>query len=178
MVLALAGRRIDASESPRLAFPLGNIEKVRNRVRELFAEHSVEMLICSAACGADLIALEVATDLHLEYRVVLPFIQSRFRELSVVDRPGNWGPVFDRILKLAEAHGALAILNLEEGDEAYARTNMVIVTQALNLAAERHAPVGAALVWEGTPNGRTDATASLGNFARQRGLDVLEVSTL
>lgn len=178
MVLALAGRRIDASESTRTAFPLENVEKVRNRVRGLFAQRSVHVLICSAACGADLIALEVATDLDLKCRIVLPFIQGRFRELSVVDRPGNWGPVFDRIIKSAEARGNLITLNLDEGDEAYSQTNIVIVTEALNLAAELHDPVGAALVWEGTAKGGADGTASLGNFARERGLEVFEVSTL
>jgi hypothetical protein len=178
MVLALAGRRIDASESSRLAFPLGNVEKVRNRVRGLFAERSVRVLTCSAACGADLIALEVAMELSIECRIVLPFIPSRFRELSVVDRPGNWGPVFDRIIRSAKAHGDLVVLNLDEGDDPYTRTNMVIVAEALNLTEGPGDPVGAALVWEGTASGKTDGTASLGNFARERGLEILEVSTL
>jgi hypothetical protein len=176
MILALAGRRIDATESPRFAFPLGNVEKVRNRIRGLFTERAVRVLICSAACGADLIALEIAIDLHLECRIIIPFIPSRFRELSVIDRPGNWGPVFDRII--GSAHIDLVTLNLNEGDEAYTQTNMVIVTEAMNLAAQLHAVVGAALVWEGTANGKTDGTASLGNFAHERGIDVLEVSTL
>ena len=50
----------------------------------------MSVLVCSAACGADLIALQAAGRVSLRRRIVLPFEPSRFRDSSVVDRPGDW----------------------------------------------------------------------------------------
>src|SRR3954454_21697157 len=97
-VVALAGRRMDApgTEPPR--FPLENVPVVRQRLAAMLAKESAVALGFSAACGANLIALEEAERLALRRRIVLPFSPERFRETSVVDRPGDWGPVFDRLI--------------------------------------------------------------------------------
>jgi hypothetical protein len=97
MILALAGRRIDPPNTPRPAFPRTNIREVQNRLHRLFLEQGVGVLVCSAACGADLVALEVAEKLGLHCRIVLPFEPSLFREAFVIDRrfepdrPVVWG---------------------------------------------------------------------------------------
>src|SRR5947209_320182 len=95
MVIALAGRRIDAPNAETPRFPLENREKVGNRIRDFLAEHGATALVCSAACGADLLALEAAEELGLRRRILLPFAPDRFRATSVTDRPGEWGPLFD-----------------------------------------------------------------------------------
>ena len=102
-VMALAGRRIDAPETDPPRFPLKNVPMVRERLAALLAAEHAEALVCSAACGADLIALEEAERLGLRRRIVLPFPAKRFRETSVTDRPGEWGPLFDRLIASAEA---------------------------------------------------------------------------
>ncbi len=84
IIVALAGRRIDAPDTQKPSFPLENTEKVRRCMSELFTKHQVSTLVCSAACGADLLALEVAGDLGLRRRIVLPFERDRFREISVI----------------------------------------------------------------------------------------------
>src|SRR6476646_7796432 len=63
LTAALAGRRIDAADSEKSRFPLANVSLVRDRLRELFIKRGVDTLVCSAACGADLVALEVAEHL-------------------------------------------------------------------------------------------------------------------
>jgi hypothetical protein len=55
---------------------------------------SVRMVVASAACGSDLIALDVAGELGLERRVILPFEPNRFAETSVEDRPGEWRTLY------------------------------------------------------------------------------------
>src|ERR1700674_843044 len=98
MVFAIAGRRIDAPDSDTPRFPLRNVGLVSKRVRALLEARKPTALVSSAACGADLIALEQASELGIKYRVILPFDPDRFRITSVVDRPGDWGPVYDRLI--------------------------------------------------------------------------------
>src|SRR5258705_3908251 len=107
MVCALAGRRIDAPNAPTPRFPLANIDNVRARIRATLAETGATALISSAANGADLIALEEAGALAVRRRIVLPFERARFRQTSVVDCPGDWGGLFDRILDEVGERGDL-----------------------------------------------------------------------
>ena len=180
-VVALAGRRVDApgTEPPR--FPLENVPVVRERLAELLARERAAALVCSAACGADLLALGEAERLGLRRRVVLPFAPGRFRETSVVDRPGDWGPLYDRVVEAARRAGDLVVLEgAGEGAAAYAAANARILEEALALAGGAPVPVGAALaaiVWEGRPRGPDDATQQFAELARGRGLAVEEVLT-
>ena len=104
-VVALAGRRIDLPEAQVSRFPLENVQEVGRRICEaLYKMHAVA-LVCSAACGADLVALEQAKQLGLRRRIVLPFAPEKFRETSVVDRPGDWGPLYDQQVAATAAAG-------------------------------------------------------------------------
>ena len=71
------------------------------------AAERAAVLVCSVACGADLVALEAAERLGRRRRIVLPFAAERFRMTSVTDRPGDWGPMFDRMIAAADATDAL-----------------------------------------------------------------------
>ena len=79
MVIALAGRRIDAkgAETPR--FPEANMPRVAAEIRATLLRNKAQAVVSAAACGTDLIALEAAKALGLRRRVVLPFSRARFR---------------------------------------------------------------------------------------------------
>ncbi len=176
-VIALAGRRIDTLDTGLPRFPLENVPIVRGRVAALLTEEHTEALVCSAACGADLIALEEAERLGLRQRIVLPFSPKRFRETSVTDRPGEWGPIFDRLVDAAEAGGDLVILPSmgDDDDAAYAAANQAIIREAEILA--RATPDGipcrliAAIVWEGLARKGGDASGGLLTLALQAGFE-------
>jgi hypothetical protein len=175
-VLALAGRRIDAPDATA-RFPLARVDTVRNRIRQLLADSGTTTLVCSAACGADLVGLQAARDLGLRRRVVLPFSAEAFRETSVVDRPGDWGPIFDELIAAAREADDLVLMGDSPGDDAaYARANEKILDEALVLAGAPER-VAAALVWEGSSRGAGDATHAFGESARKRGISVIAVST-
>ncbi len=162
VVAALAGRRIDASNSKVRRFPLDMVERVRADLERLLSMEGVELLVCSAACGADLIALSAAKKAHIRYRIVLPFSPDRFKETSVTDRPGDWGQIFDEVTSGAREGDVIVLDPQENADEAYEKATQEIVRQAVGAAAP-----GAALaiaVWEGKTRQATDATAS---FLRQ-----------
>jgi hypothetical protein len=67
-VIALAGRRIDAPDAETPRFPLAAVPFVREQLDALFADRGATALVCSAACGADLVALDAATELGLRCR--------------------------------------------------------------------------------------------------------------
>ena len=177
-IYALAGRRPDPPNTETKRFPLAVRDLVAERIGELFAKHQATALVCSAACGADLIALDVAGDLNLHRRIVLPFGQKKFRKTSVTDRPGNWGQLYDRIIEEVDAAGDLVVMALTgEGGDAYRRANEAIIEQAANMAIGKVA-VRICLVWEGTPRGPDDITFQLAEAARSRGWPVDEILTI
>lgn len=177
-VAALAGRRVDAPGA-RPRFPSANLLLVRGSIQRELERLGVRALVCSAACGADLLALAVAEDLGIRRRVVLPSAPASFRRTSVADRPGDWGALFDRIITDLGAHGDLVTLD-DAGDEAqqYFRTNTTILDEAQRIANETRAEAVALTVWDGQSRGEPDVTDAFAREARTRGLRVIEVSTL
>jgi hypothetical protein len=126
--IALAGRRIDPPDAETPRFPLANAPLVRDRLRAFFVERGADTLVCSAACGADLVALEAAESLGMRYRIVLPFDPAKFRDTSVTDRPGAWGPLYDRVVEAARRAGDLVVLEgAGEGGAAYEAANWRIL---------------------------------------------------
>src|SRR5262249_29872049 len=124
-VAALAGRRIDPANAAYTRFPLTNVDLVRRRIDDALARLSVSWLVSSAACGADLLAQEAAAARGIEQTVVLPFDRTTFRETSVVDRPGDWGAQFDRLIDDLERRERVIDLHLPPGgDETYTRANV------------------------------------------------------
>ena len=178
VVIALAGRRVDAPDAQRPRFPSENVDRVKERIQSLFASRNASALVCSAACGADLLALEAAEALHMRRRVVLPFPRAVFRRTSVVDRPGDWGARYDRALDRVEEKNDLAVLGFREDDSgAYVATNSGILDDAASLA--RHLGLGmlAVVVWDES-RGPGDITEQFLNEATRRHIEVAIVSTL
>jgi hypothetical protein len=179
MILALAGRRVDPADAAVVRFPLQNTTAVRGRIAAVLASTQATSLVCSAACGSDLLALDAAHELALDCHIVLPFAKERFRATSVVDRPGEWGGLFDRIVERAEAEGNLIILNLDKADDAsFLAVNQAILAHARAIARSHAQPVEAALIWDGKPRDEMDITVAFGNAAKTLGIPLREVSTL
>lgn len=182
MIITLAGRRIDAQDAATPRFPLGKCARVHERLLTLLSEQQATALVSSAACGADLLALEAAGELGIQRHVILPFASERFRAVSVTDRPGEWGALFDHIISEVEMTGNLVLLRETTEDTAtFLRTNQAILNEAQTLAdqigKEASVPQGilAVIVWDGQSRGENDLTADFANEARLRGIPVIEV---
>jgi hypothetical protein len=178
MIFALAGRRIDPPNAVSGRFPLSNVDLVRNRLRDLFERHPGGTVVCSAACGADLLALGTAGVLGWRRRVILPFDRNRFRGTSVTDRPGDWGTLYDLILDEVEPAGDLLIVPPPPGADAYAFAGKGILKEADRMAAASGEGEMAVVVWDGRDRGPGDLTKGFATAAQERGLAVLHVSTL
>ena len=179
MILALTGRRIDAGDATPARFPPANVAMVAERVRRLLERERARAVVSSAACGADLVALREAGVLRLRRRIVLPFERNEFRQSSVTDRGGDWGPMFDTFLdELTAIDDVVTLAGQPGSDAAYAAANEAILDEAQALGRTTNDDVCAVLVWEGTSRGADDLTEAFGVAARQRGLRVLEVFTV
>jgi hypothetical protein len=139
--------------------------------------HGATAVVCSAACGADLIGLSEAGQLSLRRRIVLPFGRDKFRGTSVVNCPGEWGKLYDSILDEVEASGDLVVIDTGNEDNPYSATNRAILEEGVALGRANGEPVGAALVWDGESRGANDYTDHFGAEARKLGLEVFEVPT-
>jgi hypothetical protein len=177
-IVAVAGRRVDPVDADTERFPLRNRDRVRDALASRLSAVRPAALVTSAACGTDLLALEVAGGLGIRRRVVLPFGVDRFRKQSVTDRPGDWGPLFDIVVADVRAREDLVILaGLTDGDEAYEQTNLAILTEGDALAAAANAARVALIAWEGGTRGEDDLTDQFRKEAVSRGWSLEEVPT-
>jgi hypothetical protein len=166
---ALAGRRIDRPDAEPKRFPISRINSVKQQLKKIFEEEEIDLLVCAAASGADLLALELAMKLNIDFRIILPFAPDRFRSTSVVDSSAEWGATFDLVLTKAESTGNLVILDEAMTDEdAYKYATRVILTEANTAAAPDKAV--AIIVWEGKPRGPNDFTLQFRNLAIKAGM--------
>ena len=184
MIVALAGRRIDAPGTETTRFPLTNIEKVKEQLRNFFMINRPAALVCAGACGADLLALQIAGEMKVRCSMVIPFPPEVFKRTSVIDRPGNWGDVFDKICTELNSEGEVIVLNYDEQDPAaYEKTNTEILNRAeillhTSAAAINNDQLLALIVWDGKVRQANDITAHFMDDAKQRGFNIREISTL
>src|ERR1700719_3501272 len=155
-VIALAERRIDAEPADEPRFPFARVGSVREAIAAKLKSEQARAMVCLAACGADLLALDVAQERGVRTRVILPFSAQKFRNTSVIDRPHAefWGELFDRVIAKVRAHRDLVELDRAADDaDAYSAANRAIVEEARRLAqgnAHSAQPI-AMIVWNGAP---------------------------
>jgi hypothetical protein len=186
-VVAVGGRRIDPEPTLTPRFPFDQIDRVGMQIADRLRRIDAVALVCSAACGADLIALKTAQEMGLRTRIILPFSAARFRQTSVVDRPRPefWGNLFDRVTSVAHAHGDLVELDIARGEDAYSSANAIVIDEAQKLAGVSDhkqsrglASLIALVVWEGASRGDDDNTYKFVELAQHSGFRVEEVLTL
>lgn len=178
VVAAVAGRRIDPPGASARRFPAGREPAVKAALRSLLIDLDALAVVCSAACGADILALETAGELGLRRLVILPFDANRFRQTSVADRPGDWGVRFDKIIAEVAARGDLIVLGLAEGDQAYRGASREILERTKALAATLSAEARAIVVWEGSSRGPGDMTLLFLEQATDIGMPVRQIITI
>ena len=181
MVVALAGRRIDAEDVASPRFPTENIEKIKEKLGLFFIEKKPDWLVSSGACGADLIALDVASELEINRKMILPFDAETFRSTSVVDRPGDWGMLFDKIYdELKKEDNVIDLGYNKDDDEVYEKANFDILNAAdhISKAASPGDKKIAIIIWEGKPKDSADTTDHFRQEAIKRGYEIREINSL
>lgn len=178
VVVALAGRRIDRETEGRPRFPLAEVPRVRQRLHEVFRRLQAKALVSSAACGADLLGLDVAGEDGIARHIVLPFVPEMFRERSVVDRPGPWGPLFDRIVDEVRSERHLTIAGMDpRNPTSFTVVNGLLIDKALTIAKSK-TRVWAVVVWDGFARDADDATQDFRTRAIRVGVPIEDVLTV
>ena len=183
MIVALAGRRIDAPDTNSKRFPGGLAGSIKQKLADCFVAVKARHLVCSAACGSDLLAIQAAEELGIDSTVVLPFDHVLFRASSVVDRPGDWGVYYDEVVHQLKDAGRLVELSFQNNDpDAYLKTNHYILQRAEEIA--NHVAVinrpnfkelMAVIVWEGKPKDSDDSTYHFMEEAKKRNFEIRQV---
>lgn len=173
-IIIEAGRRVDAPDAQVPRFPPSNVSRVSRRIRKFLDKQNPQAVVCSAACGADLLLLQAAGEMHIRQVVLLPSEPEYFRKSSVTDRPGDWGELYDRVLKTAQVE----ILKLPEGQEGYLETNLKLLDRGQQLARENGVTAEAMVIWNEVSRGPDDVTAHFLHEAKSRNMKVLEISTV
>ena len=84
------------SDAQSARFPPSNVEAVLKRIRKVFARDKPSALVCSGACGADLLGNRGGNGAAHETLHLAGAEPAEFRKTSVTDRPGNWGELLTR----------------------------------------------------------------------------------
>lgn len=187
MIVALAGRRIDAPDAKTPRFPSEMADSVKQRLVGCLRYVKAVHLVCSAACGADLLALLAAEELMIQKTIIIPFDSDTFRSTSVTDRPGNWGLIYDTFVQQLKGSDQFITLDYDKNDpEVYEKTNFRILDHAQNLArqyqhghrAEKKSSgrTIALIVWEGKPKDSNDTTCHFMQEAQKRNFVIQEIN--
>lgn len=172
-VLVAAGRRVDAPDAtPR--FPESNVPGVRAKIEDFLNQQKPSAIVASGACGADLLLLQAGQKNQVPCHVLLPSSPEDFRASSVTDRPGDWGAIYDEILKSSQVE----VLELPSGQEGYLAINRRLLDKGQALASQSGTSMAALVIWNQESRGDDDVTAHFLREARQRTIPVSEISTL
>lgn len=183
MIVAVAGRRIDAPGAQPPRFPLARRRPTQRRITVALQRLHTAVVVSSAACGADLLTLAAARALGLRRRIILPYREDWFLADSVTDRPGRWKALYCALIEEARASGDLIVLRGKRGsDEAFRAANARILREAQRLArgespTNPSAALAGLIVWEGAPRGPGDVTAHLRDALAQAGAHIEQALT-
>ena len=182
MIVAFAGRRIDAKEAERPVFPLTLADSVKAKLISALRSTNATHVVTSGACGTDLLAMQAAEALQIPKTMILPFKAETFKSTSVTDRPGDWGPIFDKLVAELKHSEHLIELNFDKEDpDVYTKTNFHILDEAQKLASknnQQNNPGGklmAMIIWEGKPKSSGDTTYHFMQEAQKRNFIIKEI---
>jgi hypothetical protein len=176
--VALAGRRIDLPHVIEMRFPFQNVSRVRQRLRGFFSFYKITTLVCSAACGADLLALNIANELNIDRKIILPFAPVVFKMKSVNHCTGDWKTFFENAIETDEGLDLLIMDSADDDQQAYEKANVAILDTAEKLEQQKNEKMIVLIVWDGKRRGTDDVTAHFLNEAKSRKLAIKEINTL
>src|SRR5687767_9402842 len=138
MIIIVAGRRTDAKDASDKRFPLENTKSVKGEIKKQFKSSDAKTLISSGACGADLVAMEVAGESGIEQVMILPFDEVNLKKISVTVRPGDWQLIYEPVIEKLKKTKGLIVLDVSvEEPSAFEKTNSLIMDRAKELSVQR-----------------------------------------
>lgn len=160
-VLAFAGHMIDEPGRSPPRFPSEIEPAVREAIHEYFKQLSPVAVVCSAACGGDILCAEEALTRDIPVYIILPFEdRDEFVEQSVVRGGIGWIERFERVCACASAKPFVSKAGGYEYPEDFERTQHAVVFFAIGFAAAKNVPVKNLLVFDQDAESKPGGAAS------------------
>jgi len=171
-VLVFTGNMIDQQGRAAARFPAPLEGVVRDALRERIAAIGPAAAYGSAACGADILCLELARERGCETHVVLPFPPEEFRRASVDIVAGQWGERFERVLAAADSVTVTSDHHASGSAATFEYANLVLTGMGRLRAQVLETPVLGLAVWDAQALGAPGGSASLVALWERHGLSV------
>ena len=171
-VLVFSGHMIDGPERATPRFPASFEGAVRDALRARIAALAPLAAYGSAACGVDLLCLELARDAGAETHVVLPFPADEFRRASVDFAGEGWTRRFERALESADSVTITSDHRASGSAATFEYANLVLTGLGCLRAQRLETSVRALVVWDRSAAGAGGGAASQVALWSQRGLEV------
>ncbi len=143
-VFLFSGHMIDQPNRPEPRFPPGMEKEARERIEKaldkLKADERDMALVPGAACGGDILFIEVCLKRNMRVEVLLPFPEAKFIQESVSFAGDEWVERFYNIRndpKVSFKFQLDRVGPLPEGDNPYARNNRWALYSALIYGIDR-----------------------------------------
>ncbi len=179
-VLVYTGNMIDAPGRAAPRFPPALEPAVREALRARIAAIRPVAAYGSAACGADLLCLELVREMGGETHVVLPFPAADFRRASVDFAGGDWGGRFERALAAADSVTVTSDHRASGSSATFEYSNLVVTGMGRLRARLLDATLHGLAAWDPTAAGAAGGAASLVPLWEARGiaLDRVDLAAL
>ena len=168
-VVAFVGHLLDKSDRPQPRFPAHLEPAVRQALRERLTACNAGIGYSAAACGSDILFLEVLRELGGETHVVMPFCKEQFVENSVAVVTGaGWEQRFESALKAAAETVYASEKMMTAGTASLEYVGQLLIGLAGLRAAQLETELVPLAVWDGKPGDGAGGTAD--TIAHWRGL--------
>ena len=175
-IVAFTGHMIDAGNRASPRFPAALEPAVKAALRESLAAISPAAVYASAACGCDLLCLEIARELGAETHVVLPFPAAEFRRVSVEFAGGSWADRFDRALAAATSVTVTSDHYASGSAATFEYANLMLTGSARLRAQQLDTTMRAIAVCDPEDNPRRGGTASTLAQWQRAGFEVQRIA--
>ena len=170
-VLVFTGHMIDAPGRDEPRFPPHMAEEVRRRIRSKIESLRPAAAYGSAACGADILCLEVVRELGGELHIVLPFPAEQFRSESVeFCKQGDWGERFQRLLDDASEVMVISEKPPPCGASTFEYANLVMTGLARLRSQVLDTKLHGIAIWDGSIAGDVGGTSTVVGMWRRYGV--------
>jgi tetratricopeptide (TPR) repeat protein len=171
-VLVYTGNMIDAPGRPAPRFPAALEPAVREALRARLAAIRPVAAYGSAACGADLLCLELVREMGGETHVVLPFPAADFRRASVDFAGGDWGARFERALAGADSVTVTSDHRASGSSATFEYSNLVVTGMGRLRARLLEGTLRGLAAWDPSAAGAAGGAASLVPLWEARGIAI------
>jgi class 3 adenylate cyclase len=161
---------IDQPGRPLPRFPAALEAAVRDRLRAALARIAPLAVYGSAACGVDLLCLELAREFGAETHIVLPFPAAEFRAASVDWAGGGWGARFERALASAASVTVTSDHRATGSAATFEYANLVLTGMGLLRAQMLDTDLRTLAITDPGARGAAGGAASLESLWEKRGL--------